>query len=175
PALDHTLHIGDLVPDPQNRRKHNPRNIGLIVDALHSVGAGRSIVIDEDDVVLAGNGAVEAAAEAGIERVRVVEASGHELVAVRRRGLTDEQKRQLAMFDNRTAELATWDLAQLAADADAGLDLSSFFTNVELADLLSSDAPVPEFPAVDESAQGQLDALKGVTCPQCGHTFREGA
>jgi len=58
-------HIGQLKPDPRNARKHNPRNIGMIEAALHEVGAARSIVIDEDGVVLAGNGVVEAAALAG--------------------------------------------------------------------------------------------------------------
>src|SRR5687767_5061434 len=105
-----TDHVSDLVPDPNNRRKHNPRNIGMVVDALHQVGAARSIVIDEDNVILAGNGVTEAAAEAGITKVRVVEAAGDELIAVRRSGLTPEQKRALAIFDNRTAELAEWDI-----------------------------------------------------------------
>ena len=49
-------------------------------------GAARSIVIDEGNVVLAGNGTTDAAAEAGIAHVRVVEAAGDELIAVRRRG-----------------------------------------------------------------------------------------
>ena len=53
-------HIKDLVPDPSNRRAHNPRNIGMVSDALRAVGAARSIVIDEDDVILAGNGVVHA-------------------------------------------------------------------------------------------------------------------
>jgi hypothetical protein len=47
-------HLRDLMPDPQNRRAHNPRNVGMIVDALHHVGIGRSIVIDEDNVLLCG-------------------------------------------------------------------------------------------------------------------------
>src|SRR3954464_3293773 len=117
------VHIKDLVPDPENRRKHNPRNLGMVVDALHQVGAARSIVIDEDNVILAGNGVTEAAAEAGITRVRVIEADGQELIAVRRSGLTPEQKRALAIYDNRTGELATWNFDQLAADKAAGLSL----------------------------------------------------
>jgi hypothetical protein len=48
---------------------------------------------------------------------------------------------------------------------------------VDLADLLGAAAPVPEFAAVAEGAQGRLDALArhDVTCPACGHTFTEGA
>jgi len=126
-------HIKDLVPDNNNRRLHNSRNIGMIVDALHQVGAARSIVIDEDDVILAGNGVTEAAAEAGITKLRVIEASGDELIAVRRRGLTAEQKRALAMYDNRTAELAEWDADRLQADLAAGLDLKPWFSDEELA------------------------------------------
>src|SRR5688572_21145481 len=92
-----TAHLRDLTPDAENRRQHNSRNIGMVVDALQRVGAARSIVIDEHGVVLAGNGVVEAAAEAGIEQVLIVEATGHELIAVRRSGLTAEQKRELAL------------------------------------------------------------------------------
>lgn len=111
-------HIKDLKPDQRNARKHNARNIGMIEDALNEVGAARSIVIDEDGRILAGNGTVEAAAQAGIERVKVVEASGEEIVAVRRRGLTEKQKRRLALFDNRTAELAEWERDEISAIAN---------------------------------------------------------
>jgi len=83
--------ISDLKPDKKNRRKHNQRNIGMIVDALHEVGAARSIVIDEDNLILAGNGVVEAAAEAGIERVKVVDADGETIVAVRPHAITCER------------------------------------------------------------------------------------
>jgi hypothetical protein len=132
-------HIRDLTPDPANRRSHNPRNIGMVVDALQQVGAARSIVIDEDGVILAGNGVSEAAAEAGITKVQVVDVDGSTLVAVRRRGLTAEQKRALAMFDNRTGELAEWNAEQLRADVEAGLDLKPWFGEQELAALLAAD------------------------------------
>jgi hypothetical protein len=50
--------LASLRPDPRNARRHTPRNDGLNVDALHEVGAARSIVIDEDDTILAGNARV---------------------------------------------------------------------------------------------------------------------
>src|SRR5262245_58561891 len=55
-------HIAALVPDPHNRRQHNPRNVAMIVDSIQQTGAGRSIVIDEDGVILCGNATVDAAA-----------------------------------------------------------------------------------------------------------------
>ena len=108
----------------------------MIVDALQQVGAARSIVIDERNEVLAGNGVVQAAAAAGITRVRVIDAPGDTLIAVRRRGLTAAQKRDLALYDNRTGELAEWNAPQLEADLQAGVDLTPFFTDKELASLL---------------------------------------
>lgn len=130
--------VRSLVADPHNRRKRTPRNVDMLRESLEVVGAARSIVIDEDDLVLAGNGVAAAAAAAGITSVRVIESSGDELIAVRRRGLTDEQKRALALYDNRTAELAEWDVDQLAADRDAGLDLRPFWTADEEAALLGA-------------------------------------
>jgi hypothetical protein len=131
------MDLKDLIPDSQNRRTHNARNLGMVVDALKSVGAARSIVIDEDNVILAGNGVSAAAAEAGISRVRVIDAAGDELIAVRRSGLTEDQKRALAIYDNRTAELAEWNYDQLAADKAAGLPLQPFWTDAELAQVLA--------------------------------------
>src|SRR3984957_20650825 len=101
--------ITDLTADPKNARRHPERNLEVIADLLGQVGAARSIVIDEDGVVLAGNGVLAAAGRAGIEKVRVVDADGKTLVAVRRSGLTRRQKAQLAVGDNRSNELSTWD------------------------------------------------------------------
>lgn len=129
--------LADLTPDPQNARRHNPRNVGMIERALGEVGAARSIVIDEDGVVLAGNATIEAAARVGIERVQVVDADGETIVAVRRRGLTPAQKTALALADNRTAELAEWDADVLAVIAEAGgVDLSALWREEELAEVL---------------------------------------
>jgi len=161
-------HIKDLVPDPDNRRSHNPRNLGMLSDALRKVGAARSIVIDEDGVILAGNGVVEAAAEAGITKLQVVEADGETVIAVRRRGLTDGQKRDLAIYDNRVAELATWDVEQLAADLKNGEDLAAFFLPNELAAL---GVVVPSFGPASTDEQGKLDEKTPMTCPSCGYEF----
>src|SRR5574343_63684 len=123
--------IGDLIPDDENARLHGERNIDQIVKALNEVGAARSIVIDENNKILAGNGVTEAAAIAGIENVKVVDADGETIVAVRRTGLSPEQKKRLALFDNRTAELATWNIDQLKLDFDNGF-LDGMFSKSEL-------------------------------------------
>lgn len=155
--MKHDLNVADLVADPKNRRSHDQRNVDMVSDSLRQVGAARSIVIDEDDVVLAGNGVTAAAAAAGITKVRVIEADGQEIIAVRRRGLTPEQKRALSLYDNRTAELSAWNYDQLQADKEAGLSLQPYWTEGEEAIMLGQAAPatwngMPEFQQGDATA-----------------------
>ncbi len=158
--------LSSLVPDPRNARKHSERNLAQIEQSLREVGAARSIVVDEAGVVLAGNATVQAAMQAGLTRVRVVEADGTELVAVRRTDLTGVQKRRLALHDNRAAELAEWDTAVLASLAE-DTDLSGIWEPDELADLLAqAEAPpaallgdpdeVPHLPADPVTRPGDL-------------------
>lgn len=126
------MKLTDLIPDPKNRRKHTLRNIQMLRESIENVGTGRSIVIDEHNEVIAGNATLQAAEQAGLSKVRVVEVDGSEVVAVRRTGLSAKQKRDLALYDNRTAELAEWDIEQLAEDVNEELDLGEFFESEEL-------------------------------------------
>jgi site-specific DNA-methyltransferase (adenine-specific) len=149
--------LDSLIPDPKNARTHSSENLDLIADALRDIGAARSIVVDEDGVVLAGNATVQAARAAGLDRVRIVESDGTELIAVRRSGLSADAKTRLALYDNRAAELADWDRDVLANLADT-IDLSTMWSDDELADLLSDDEPLAEL-------VGDVDAVPEVVDP----------
>ncbi len=115
--------------------------------------------------MLASNATVQAAQNAGLTRVRVVDADGTELVAVRRVGLTDEQKRRVALYDNRAAELAEWDSEVLASLAEE-TDLSALWEPDELTDLLGTESTmvalagdpdaVPDPPADPVTQPGDL-------------------
>lgn len=153
-------HLRDLTPDRSNARKHSPRNVGLIETALGEVGAGRSIVIDEHGAVLAGNATVEAAARAGIERVKVVKADGNSIIAVQRDGLTARQKKRLALLDNAPnapeANPEYWDdavIAELARNERELLD--GIFRDNELAKLLAGQGgeSVDAEPQIDRAAE----------------------
>lgn len=73
--------------------------------SLRQNGAGRSILVDKDDNIIAGNGIVEAAVNAGITKTKVVEVTGDELVVVKRTDLELDSKagREMALADNATA------------------------------------------------------------------------
>ena len=78
--------------DSRNYRKHGEKNKKLIAKSLKECGAGRSIVIDADGEIIAGNGIYEAAQKAKIP-VREVETDGTELVVVRRTDLHTEDEK----------------------------------------------------------------------------------
>jgi len=157
--------VAELKPDPENRRTHNARNVAMIASSLRDVGAARSIVIDEDDRVLAGNGVTEAAEGAGITRVRVVDTDGDEIIAVRRRNLTPDQKRALAIYDNRAAELAEWNAPQLEADLAAGLGLQPWFTEDEIAAMRNAALDLEATFIPDASATKGLRTFAVVCTP----------
>jgi len=129
--------LASLKPDDHNARRRTPRSRDMLAHSLRTFGAARSIVIDEDDIIRVGNGTAEAAALAGITNVRIVEADGKELIAVRRRGLSDADKRALSAADNRTAELAEWIPSEVVALTAAGVDLAPYWTPEEQNELAS--------------------------------------
>jgi DNA modification methylase len=166
-GIDTLIPIEQLRPDPRNARKHGDRNKEMLESSLSDVGAARSIVIDENDTILAGNATVEAAQQIGIGRVQVVEADGQTIIAVRRRGLTEEQKLRLALYDNRAAELAEWDTIVLG-ELNEEIDLSGMFNEEELKVLFEQMEPAePEGGGDDfdttpaEPSEGPTRASKG--------------
>ena len=126
-------HIKDLTFDPRNARIHSERNIGMIADGLQEVGAGRSILIDENGEIISGNGLIEAASQAGITKVRVIESDGTEIIAVRRSDLKGKRKTRMALLDNRSQEVGGgWNTDVIKALNDEGVDLSGLWGKEEL-------------------------------------------
>lgn len=129
--------VRDLVFDPKNARKHSDRNLAVITGSISEVGAARSIVIDEKNVVLAGNATARSAAAAGVTKLKIIDTDGSTLIAVRRRGLTDVEKVRLALADNRASELASWDPEVLEQLQASGVSLEGLFSEDEMLDMLS--------------------------------------
>jgi DNA modification methylase len=133
---------------------------------LQRYGAARSIVIDENNRILAGNGTIEGAKSAGIENVRVIETDGTEVIAVKRTGLTENEKVGLALADNRTSDLSDWDaemLQQLSEEHDVAPwfeaeDLASIIGEVERlpAEGLTDADDVPEAPEEPVTKPGDM-------------------
>lgn len=108
--------------DPRNYRIHGEENKRLINKSLAECGAGRSIVVDRDDVIISGNGVYEQAQALGL-KVRIIESDGNELIAIKRVDLaTDDEKRKLLSFaDNRTSDTSSFDFSLLVEDFEVNL------------------------------------------------------
>lgn len=153
--------IKDLTPDPRNARKRTDRSAEMIAESLRRFGAARSIVIDEDGRVLAGNGTVEGAKKAGISKVRVIEAAGDELIAVKRTGLTEDEKVGLAIADNRSSDLSEWD-SEMLQILSQDHDLEPWFKPEDLEALLNDAeqlAPVEGNTDPDEVPEPPADPI----------------
>lgn len=105
--------------DTKNYRTHDDKNKKLILKSLKKCGAGRSILIDKQGEIIAGNGVYEQAKNLNIP-VKIIETDGSELIAIKRTDIDTESKKrkELALADNSTSDNVTWDLSNLKADFD---------------------------------------------------------
>lgn len=115
--------LKDLVFDNKNFNKHTEFGMSLIEKSLRNNGAGRSILIDKNNRIIAGNGVTEVAGQIGLDDVQIVETDGTKIIAVKRTDidLDTKQGREMALADNATGA------ADLQWDADAIADVESEF------------------------------------------------
>lgn len=108
--------IKDIKFDPRNYRKHGKKNKELIKKSVSECGLGRSVVIDNENCLVAGNGLVSSLDKN--TKVKVVETDGTELVVVKRTDLntSDEKRRKLAVLDNSTSDSSEFDIEMITQD-----------------------------------------------------------
>lgn len=107
--------ISALQFDPNNARKHGEKNLQAIAESLRRFGQRRPLVAF-GDVIIAGNGTLEAARTLGWTEVYITRVP---------EDWSEEEARAYALADNRTAELAEWD-SRMLADTLADLDASGW-------------------------------------------------
>lgn len=141
--------ITSLTPDPRNARLHPDRNRSAIRASLERHGQQKPIVV-KAGVIVAGNGTWEEAREMGWTEIAVVEFDGD----------SEALAKAYAIEDNRTAELAEWDL-QILGDSlkdlgELNLISSATWADYEIEPLLQADwspPPPSELPKRDEVRQ----------------------
>ena len=141
----------DLTPDARNANRGTPRGRELLGDSLRQYGAGRSIVVDRAGRILAGNKTLAQARALDLP-VETVQTEGERLVVVQRVDLdldTDVRARQLALADNRIAELdLDWDDDVLRDLLEEGVSVEGLWSDDELAALLGVPAEAEEHAVV---------------------------
>lgn len=104
--------LTDYKPLTRNPNKGTQRGTGILEQSVRELGAGRSILVDKNGVILAGNHAQEAFVNAGIDDVIEVETDGKKIVVVKRTDLDADSSagKKMAIMDNRTSEQGlAWD------------------------------------------------------------------
>ena len=157
----------NLKYDKRNYRKHNEKNKKLIRKSLEECGTGRSIIVDSNDEIIAGNGVYEQAKAMNIP-VKVVETDGTELIAVKRTDLktSDEKRTKLAILDNSTADSSEMDYALLQKDFELvdlmNMGIDAVNLNID-ADASNTDIfeNLPEEIAGENLEADELEEIKG--------------
>lgn len=104
--------IKDILPYEKNPRI-NDEAVPVVKESIKEFGFRIPIVIDVNDVIVAGHTRVKAAKELGMEEVPCTIADD----------LTEEQIKAFRLIDNKSAEIATWDEELLQQELSEILDI----------------------------------------------------
>ena len=161
-----SVNLDLLKLDESNARLHNERNINVICNSLERFGQQKPIVIDGDNVVIAGNGTLEAALKLGWEKIDVVQTE-----------LVGDEARAYALADNRTNDLSEWHFNTLVDELgklddslieDIGWNPDEIETLLTPPDDLGDKSDDEDFKEVSPEGMN-LDR----TCPKCGFSWSE--
>ena len=157
------MKISDIHPYEKNPRM-NDNAVDPVAKSIAEFGFRSPIVVDKDHVIICGHTRLKAAQRLGLETVPVHVAAD----------LTMEQTKALRLVDNRTGELAKWDLELLGLEMQ-DLELLNFkmddygFSDLELSQIFGENDPVkqgrtdpdavPETPSNPVSKRGAVYRL----------------
>lgn len=150
--------IADLVPDDLNMNKGCEFGQRLVENSIRQFGAGRSILLDKNNRIIAGNKFTENAADVGLENVIIVETTGDEIVAVKRTDVDLDSTfgREMAAADNATAKAdIVWDVEVIKEVEDKW--------NID-AEKWGIDIDIPEDPEEEDPEPGPKPPQLIVTC-----------
>lgn len=151
----HEVKVSKLIPYENNPRR-NDDAVEPVANSIREFGFKVPIIIDRNNVIVAGHTRLKAALKLGLETVPVIVADD----------LTDEQVRAFRLADNKVGEIATWDYELLDSEiANLTTDMSEYgflsASDIDI-DAFFEDAPPP-----DKGTGSPHE----VTCPNCGEVF----
>jgi len=144
----------DLI-EYENNPRNNDEAVEAVAKSIEEFGFKVPIVITSENIIIAGHTRLKASKKLGLDEVPCIIADD----------LTDEQIKAFRLADNKTAELATWDLSKLEEELlNIDMDMLQFgFEDLEsdLPDNATDDDfdPDAEIPEVPVSQKGDLYVL----------------
>ena len=158
--------VKDIV-EYENNPRLNDRAVGPVAKSIEEFGFKVPILLDAENVIVAGHTRLKAAKELGMEEVPCIYCDD----------LTPEQVKAFRLADNKVAEFSGWDYkkleqetAELVAALGDSLDLGEFGfdleDNTDFGNLLKDHAEEP----AEEEDEAEEDGM--VQCPYCGEWFK---
>ena len=139
------MEIEKLIDNPNNVKIHTQEQIELIKKSIDKLGFNSIVVIDEENMILAGHGRVLALKETGEKTVPCLKISN----------LSEEEKLQIMMMDNTSVLMTGIDeeMAKLVIEklelAEADLELTGLSLE-KISELKIEDLDIPEVLAIDK-------------------------
>lgn len=151
------LDINDIKPYKNNPR-FNDNAVEYVKNSIKKYKYTQPIIVDKDNVVIAGHTRLKALKELGYTKVEVI----------RREDLTPEEAKELRLVDNKTSEYAEWDIEKLAEELeDIDIDMTEF--GVEDVDI---EEPV-EYKNKELNVEDYEDDKFDIECPKCHFRFNK--
>lgn len=147
------MKLADLIPYENNPRK-NDKAVNAVAESISQVGYNNPIIVDENNVILAGHTRLKGLMKRNIKEAEV-------LIIF---GLTEEQKRKYRLLDNKTGEYSSWDYVALAEELD-GLDWEGLELDWGMEKEIKEEKPEKEPKEEEEEFEYE--------CPECGYRFNE--
>ena len=122
------MKIDNLIPYINNPRR-NEKAIDMVAGSIKEFGFKNPIIVDKDNIIVAGHTRYEASKKLDIKEIPVIKADD----------LTEKQIKAFRIADNKTAELAEWDMDLLALELEGLEDIFTGFEAVELEDIMGTD------------------------------------
>lgn len=118
------IEIEKLIPYHNNARTHSEEQVKKIAKSIEEFGFINPVLIDKDNIIIAGHGRVMGAKNLGLVTVP----------CLRIEHLTEAQKRAYILADNKLAEDAGWDMEMVKIELEAlgELDFDISLTGFDL-------------------------------------------
>jgi ParB-like chromosome segregation protein Spo0J len=159
--------IEDVIPYANNARMLSPKAVDKVAASIKEFGWQQPIVVDTENVVVAGHTRLLAAKKLGLTTVPVVVASD----------LTTAQVKAYRLNDNRVAQESSWDYELLAVELEAlsefPIDISiTGFDADEISGMILDEPEIREYAEeIDDGRPEKEDTY--LECPSCHHRWIE--
>ena len=151
----HIISIHDIRAYENNPRKIPEEAIDKVANSIKEFGFKVPVILDKDNIIVAGHTRILAAKKLNIEEIPCIIADD----------LTDEQIKAFRLADNKLSELSGWNFEKLDIELEGiNLDMTEFGFDI------NSELKIDDFFTPAEIKEKEP---KKIQCPYCGEYFTQ--